>query len=270
MLVDWLGTTTGGFVSNWGNSAAGVPLDWHVAGTGDFNGDGIADILWRNDNGQITDWLGQANGGFLPNDGNATQLWSSDWQVAAVGDFNADGRADILARSTDGTITDWLGQANGGFTDNSTVASQPLCTDLQVAGVGDFNADGFSDVLMRESDIVRIWAGSANGALLYGNGGVGQAIRNEGDPIFRIDVAQLFSYMTQPILGWDYALHYVLHELIHVTLAGDEMVQTGGVQGTTANPVESWTSRMAQALGKRTWGPAGPALYIPPSTTSPD
>jgi hypothetical protein len=34
-----------------------VSADWHVVGTGDFNGDGLTDILWRNDDGSITDWL---------------------------------------------------------------------------------------------------------------------------------------------------------------------------------------------------------------------
>jgi hypothetical protein len=35
---------------------ATVTNDWHVAGTGDFNGDGKTDILWRNDNGMVATW----------------------------------------------------------------------------------------------------------------------------------------------------------------------------------------------------------------------
>jgi serralysin len=31
--------------------------DWHVQGTGQFNGDGRSDILWQNDNGQAAVWL---------------------------------------------------------------------------------------------------------------------------------------------------------------------------------------------------------------------
>jgi hypothetical protein len=31
--------------------------DWHVYGTGDFNGDGIGDIVWRNDHGNVEEWL---------------------------------------------------------------------------------------------------------------------------------------------------------------------------------------------------------------------
>ena len=33
-----------------------MPTDWHIADTGDFNGDGMSDILWRNDAGVTTIW----------------------------------------------------------------------------------------------------------------------------------------------------------------------------------------------------------------------
>jgi hypothetical protein len=34
-----------------------VPLDWEIAGTGDLNGDGQTDILWRNKNsGAVVVW----------------------------------------------------------------------------------------------------------------------------------------------------------------------------------------------------------------------
>jgi hypothetical protein len=37
-----------------------VPLNWSVAETGDFNGDGFSDILWRDNNaGATTIWFMQ-------------------------------------------------------------------------------------------------------------------------------------------------------------------------------------------------------------------
>jgi hypothetical protein len=139
-----------------------------VAGTGDFNGDGKDDILWRNDSGVISDWLGQAEGTFIDNFANAANgAAGTSWQVAGTGDFNGDGRTDILWRNSDGTIDDFLGQANGGFIDNYAVAMQPLSNDLQIAGVGNFDGDGRADVLIRESDgTVQTWVGSTNGAIL--------------------------------------------------------------------------------------------------------
>ena len=34
-----------------------VGKDWHLAGTNDFNGDGTADLLWRQDGGTVGVWL---------------------------------------------------------------------------------------------------------------------------------------------------------------------------------------------------------------------
>ena len=33
-----------------------MPLNWHIDGTGDFNGDRKSDILWRNDAGLVAVW----------------------------------------------------------------------------------------------------------------------------------------------------------------------------------------------------------------------
>jgi len=34
----------------------GLAPGWHIAGTGDFNGDGTSDIVVRHDNGSVADW----------------------------------------------------------------------------------------------------------------------------------------------------------------------------------------------------------------------
>ena len=55
--------------------------DWKVADTGDFNGDGRIDILWRNDNGALTDWLGTASGGFVDNALHAYAPGATNWHI---------------------------------------------------------------------------------------------------------------------------------------------------------------------------------------------
>ena len=40
------------------NGLVGTPgNDWQIAGTGDFNGDGKSDILWRQISGAVAIWL---------------------------------------------------------------------------------------------------------------------------------------------------------------------------------------------------------------------
>jgi hypothetical protein len=166
-VTNWLANASGGFSDNWDNFNTNAGSSWQIIGVGDFNGDGKDDLLWRANDGTVTNWLGSPGGGFTMNWDNFHIVDSADWQVAGIGDFNGDHRADILWRKNDGTITDWLGQANGAFADNWDVASQPLSLDYQIAGVGDFNGDGFSDILLRDTaGSLETWVGSANGDIL--------------------------------------------------------------------------------------------------------
>jgi hypothetical protein len=163
-ITNWLGAGAGGFFDNVAQGFNAVTLDWQIAGVGDFDGDGRDDILWRNADGRLTDWLGTANGGYRPNSANLMQNVSTQWSVAATGDFNGDGRDDILWRNADGRITDWLGTATGGFSDNAANGYRSVSLDWHVAGVGDFNGDGRDDILWRNDDgRVTDWLGTAAG-----------------------------------------------------------------------------------------------------------
>jgi hypothetical protein len=164
MVTDWLGQANGGFSGNWDNFHSNPGLNWHVAGTGDFNGDGKSDVLWRADDGMVAEWLGQANGGFSSNWDSFHSNPGVNWHVAGTGDFNGDGKSDVLWRADDGTVTDWLGLANGGFSGNWDNFHSNPGTSWQVAGTGNFNGDGFDDVLWRNADgMVTDWLGLASG-----------------------------------------------------------------------------------------------------------
>src|SRR5262249_20205871 len=73
------------------------------------------------------------------------------WQVADVkGDFNGDGRADILTRNSDGTLSMWL--MDGARIAQGAVIYDHLPLTWQVVDAhDDFNGDGKSDILTRST-----------------------------------------------------------------------------------------------------------------------
>ncbi|MFL6733191.1 MAG: FG-GAP repeat domain-containing protein [Sphingomicrobium sp.] len=136
-------TQTGAFEPSLGPFAS-IQVEWQIAGVGDFNGDGNADLLWRHSNGAISNWLydgGVGSQTFEINDANAFVNVSNDWQIAGVGDYDGDGRDDLLWRNVDsGAVSDWLATETGGWIINDPVAYADVSTDWTIlpntAGAG--------------------------------------------------------------------------------------------------------------------------------------
>src|SRR5262249_49587687 len=138
-----------------------LPADAQVLGTGDFNADGAADLVVRDAQGQISVLLLDHAGNIINPIGNRSAVKGVlplDTQLAGIGDFNADGRADMLWRHADGQLEIWFAGESG----NSAKVSYNNVTDVSgapagepvpfvsytVKGVGDFNGDGYSDILL--------------------------------------------------------------------------------------------------------------------------
>jgi Ca2+-binding RTX toxin-like protein len=132
-----------------------VDTGWNVAGVGDFNGDGVSDILWRHQTAGLTS-LWQMNGVTA----SATTLLSipvgSDWQIAGVGDFAGDGRADILWRNPGAGLTS-VWQMNGATILSTTLLSHAAPVGWEVGAVGDFLGDGKADILWRNDTGNVLW-----------------------------------------------------------------------------------------------------------------
>lgn len=140
-------------------SLGNVDSTWNMIGTGDFNGDGKADILWQKNEGNMVIW----------NDGNDQKVVdagfapSNEWQIVGIGDFSGDGNADILWRnigSDNGCIGFWGDGADEKWQWNGIVGDE-----WAIAGVGDFNGDGKSDIL---------WHDQLNGGVGYWGEGTDQ------------------------------------------------------------------------------------------------
>ena len=184
---EYLGQANGSLAASAATFNPGA--SWSIAGVGDFNGDGRSDILWHNSTGVITDWLGQSNGYFADNSSKFYVNFGTAWQVVGTGDFNGDGTSDILWQHSSGVITDYLGNSNGTFADNSANLWIDPGTNWQVVGTGDFNGDGIADILWRDrnSGTVTDYLGTASGGMsdnaahFFVNPGTAWTIAGVGD-----------------------------------------------------------------------------------------
>ena len=125
------GETVSGSVNiQWNNDAGDTTRDTAVVfdvtaetggGKHDMNGDGIADVLWRNSAGagsKIYAWLVDASdptdltysGDYLYN--GTTEL--NSWEIAGTGDFDGDGIADLLWRDPSNRMYVWKLRYDGG------------------------------------------------------------------------------------------------------------------------------------------------------------
>jgi FG-GAP-like repeat len=180
-LIEWLMNGTVIAQSSY-VTASGVPVNpdpsWSFLGAGDFNGDGMSDMLWRNASGEIAEW--QMNGTVIAGSGDLNAgagaiFLGGAWSVAGIGDFNGDGKSDIIWRNASGEVAQW--QMNGssiigsGDLKAGGVAVMPGAS-WSVAGVGDFDADGNADLLWRDSGSGALVEWLMNGTSIIGSGSV--------------------------------------------------------------------------------------------------
>ena len=127
-------------------------LDWQVAGIGDFNEDGKDDVLLRHEDGRWFYYPMDGRRHITSQRGLADLTRKLDWRVAGIGDFNGDGKDDVLLRHTDGRWFYYPMDGRRHITSQRGLADLTRKLDWQVAGIGDFNDDGKDDVLLRHED----------------------------------------------------------------------------------------------------------------------
>ena len=157
----------GGTSTNTGDSQPRIIV------SGDFNGDGKADLAWTNDYADVSSTQVGGTIGLAINNGTATPFIS----VTATGtigtnpygliatDLNGDGKLDLVAANSpssgNGSISVLLGNGNGTFQSalNTTVGTRP-----RYFAAGDFNRDGKQDLALTQT------ISDNNLRILLGNG----------------------------------------------------------------------------------------------------
>ena len=131
---------------------------------GDFNGDSKMDLAVVNfgdpsvsDNGSVSILLGNGDGTYQP--ANNVVAGKNPFSIA-VGDFNGDGRLDIVTVNSDNTVSSLLGNGDGTFQAHVEYGTG---SGPDFVAVGDFNADGRPDLVVANS-------GGASVSVFLGNG----------------------------------------------------------------------------------------------------
>jgi hypothetical protein len=131
-------------------------------GYGDFNGDGNLDVALVNgvlggkDPTHMSIRLGDGKGKFTT--GPTTTEHGGLGSVVVVGDFNQDGKLDLMTRGL-GAVSEFLGTGDGTF---QHTANYPYSLMADAMLAGDFNGDGKLDLVLMDSGIT-LWFMQGNG-----------------------------------------------------------------------------------------------------------
>jgi hypothetical protein len=124
----------------------------------DFNGDGIPDILFEDNAGNLAAWF--MSGDDLSSASMLTPAATGDpnWRIVDTGDFNKDGSTDILFQHADGSLAVWLMNGTSLTTSQFTSPANSGSPSWKAVAVADFNKDGNPDILFQNTDgSLAIW-----------------------------------------------------------------------------------------------------------------
>ena len=195
-LMTLLGNGDGSFGSPILSLIGGDPYSGRNSATltlGDLNGDKKADALVNMDtNGQVTFnvLLNHGDGTFGP---PSNPFVGTPFGPIAVGDFNKDGKPDVIMGTTTG-IAISLGNGDGTFQPTTFVTSAACQTQCTSILGGDFNGDGNLDLIVPAGTGYQVLSGKGDGTFNVGaavptglsNLSFSQAVDINGDEHFDV------------------------------------------------------------------------------------
>ena len=153
---------------------AAPPTNWNVASSwcgaggkmslGDFNGDGRTDWLCRESDRLAIDYA-DSQGRFAGTDWSRASTWCSHTNASMnLGDFNGDGRTDLLCQDPNRLWIDYADN-RGSFSGTTDwyLDTRRFSTLFSLHKLGDFNGDGRTDLLLRDTSRLQIDYADADG-----------------------------------------------------------------------------------------------------------
>jgi len=107
-----IGTVAGTFTFTTVAALPAVDSSWHAKGMADLNGDGLADIVFQNDNGAVVVW--EMNGTTITGMNLININPGPSWHVVGMRDMNGDNHEDIVFQNDNGAAAVWEDYASAG------------------------------------------------------------------------------------------------------------------------------------------------------------
>ena len=151
-------TGTGGPLTDTATVGIAILGGGHAPGAFDFNfdnnGNGHADLLLQNGtSGAVSVWESG-----LPSGNSLVASSVPGWHLDGIGDFDGNGKADILLESDSGSVAIW----DNGVSGHTIATGMP--SSWHLVGTGDFDGNGKSDILWQnDSGAVAIWDNGQSG-----------------------------------------------------------------------------------------------------------
>jgi hypothetical protein len=172
----------------------------------DFNGDGKLDMAVAEQNypnGQVSVELGKGNGTFGQPIVSALTSTATDPNLMLPGDFNADGKTDLVVEDSDNSgFQVLLGRGDGSF---GTPVDTSLSYSIFSFATGDFNKDGKTDLVVTTSNgnsAMNIYLSNGDGTfspgmsyVVYPNSYVAVAdVNGDGSPDLVVVASSYYGY----------------------------------------------------------------------------